>query len=154
MFGVCMGFQLLALAHGWDLRVLRDGHFGLYPIARTEAGRSDPLLAALGPDAVAFEQRRWGVFSTTASRGTPLAHGPEGDVSAARFGPHAAGAVFHPEAHPDAVRRFLTEDAAARDKAVQLHGPNAATHMLQTIDHLHGTWAHIIPGFLARQATP
>jgi GMP synthase-like glutamine amidotransferase len=157
VFGVCMGFQLLAAAHGWSLRLLPSGHFGLYPLNRLEPGRSDRALAEVSPDALAFEQRRWGVFPPedgTPPTGVGLSRGPAGDLTGIRFTPSCAGVVFHPEAPPEAIVSFFTEDQTARKKAEERHGPGSADQMAREAHRLESTWRGILPVFLSHALGP
>lgn len=146
--GVCMGFQMLAQAHGWPVQALPQPRLGVYPLRRTEAGRHDPLLHSLPEDAVAFEQRRFGVFAPALVQQRVLARGDAGDVIAARLAPHAAGVIFHPEADPHLVARLWSEDSPVRRAVLEQHGPARLAEMGALIPQLGAVFHTILPGFL------
>jgi len=115
VFGIGLGFELMAAAYGWTVRVLPHARDGVFPLTPTPAGWTDAVMKDLENATPVFEQRTWGVMSPPAAIRTSaivLAYSSAGDVAAARFNGHAAGTIFHPEARTNGaantvVSRFL-----------------------------------------------
>ncbi len=97
---ICYGMELLSLALGAELALLRRPRVGVVPLRLTGAGRGDALFAALD-GAPTLENRRWGVFG---GGGATLAEGEEGDRVVVRYGERVVGVMFHPEADEATVR--------------------------------------------------
>jgi GMP synthase-like glutamine amidotransferase len=55
VLGICLGSQLLARAHGGQNLVGQAREFGWHQVRLTEAGRMDPVFAAVDPDFPIFE---------------------------------------------------------------------------------------------------
>ena len=146
--GICLGFQVLAAAHGWRLRLVERPRFGLVALHRTAAGRRDPLVHRLASDAVAFEQRHWGARPAPGCVGRPLLLAPDGEVLAVRFGARSWGTVFHPEADPEVLASWLRDEEAVRHKAIERGGPDAVRHMQLQLPRLQSTWDTILDAFL------
>lgn len=101
VFGIGLGFQVMAAAYGWPVRPLEAPRDGTYPVTPTPAGWDDPIMVDLEQATPVIEQRQWSVLpppAATRSQSVVLAYTSNGDVAAARFSPHACGTVFHPEA--------------------------------------------------------
>ena len=115
VFAVGLGFQLMASAYGWPVRPAESKRDGIFPITPTPAGWDDPLMQDVTAQTPVMENRTWGVLPPPAaprSGATVLAYSSTGDVAAARFTPHAAGSIFHPENRVDGtastiIARFL-----------------------------------------------
>ena len=104
VFGIGLGFQLMAAAYGWTVQALPDAREGVFPLTPTPAGWNDAVMKDLENATPVFERRTWGVMSPPAairSTAIVLAYTSAGDVAAARFNGHAAGTIFHPEARTD-----------------------------------------------------
>jgi len=101
VFAIGLGFQVMAAAYGWPVRPLERPRDGIFPVTPTPAGWEDPLMVDLEHATPVTEQRTWSVLPPPAairSKSVVLAYTSNGDVAAARFGPHASGTIFHPEA--------------------------------------------------------
>ena len=101
VFGIGLGFELMAAAYGWPVRPLPDVREGVFPVTPTPAGWNDSVMKDLENATPVFEKRQWGVLSPPAAIRTSaivLAYSSAGDVAAARFNSHASGTIFHPEA--------------------------------------------------------
>ncbi len=141
---ICLGFQIVAGELGSRVAQLAHPRFGIFDLALTPAGRSDPLARACAEGA-AFEQRRWAVWGGDL---IPLAFGPEGDITCGRLGPRAWGCVFHPEATTAALAAWLDRPEPARKlRARQGDQDHAATlARIPRVDRVHSA---VIGGWLA-----
>ena len=149
VLGICMGCQLLAHLHGWQLVELDTPRFGLYPLGTTEDGSRDAILGNLSPAATVFEQRRWGLASLgSISQGTALACSEEGEPTALRFNSRCFGTIFHPEAAPEPVHQWLTENQSAQEKLKLRHGVQGFNHQIARCQHLDSVWTNVIPRFV------
>jgi len=146
VLGICLGFQVMARAWGWGLGMLPSPRFGLY--ALPQGTRDGGWLRPLPRGATVFEQRSWAVWRRPQARGLPLATSAAGDVVAARFGPLAAGVIFHPEAAPGPVAQWFSTDAAAHARAVRLHGAQAAAGHAQRAAALATVHDSLLPGYV------
>jgi len=102
LLAICYSFQVLSSELGARVQKLEHRRMGIFPMRRTQDGTEDSWLAASGGEV--FEMRGWGVWRGDLK---VLATGAEGDTTAARFGDHAVGCVFHPEAEPFSVSAWL-----------------------------------------------
>jgi GMP synthase (glutamine-hydrolysing) len=97
--GVCLGYQMLAVALGGTIgRNPAGPAVGLRPITLADAGRLDPLLA--GSDQCRAIHYNQDVVTSTPDGATVLATGPDGSIQALRFAERAWGVQFHPETTP------------------------------------------------------
>lgn len=103
VFGVCLGCQLLADAHGGTVAPLAEAEIGIIDFALTDAGRADPLFAGLPPSPLTMQ---WHLNAVTAlpSGATHLARSPACEVQAFRIGKRGYGVQFHMEVNKDLVR--------------------------------------------------
>lgn len=104
IFGIGLGFELMAAAYGWPVRSLDAERSGVFPLTPTPAGWSDPLMQDLENATPVVERRLWGVLNPPAATRTGavvLAYSSIGDVAAARFTANAAGTIFQPELKTD-----------------------------------------------------
>ena len=128
-WGVCLGVQLLAAALG--ARVFRGPtpEVGLFPVALTEAARSDPVFAGMPPE---FLTMQW--------------HGdtfelPDGAVRLATSAAYpnqsfrwrnAYGVQFHLESSADAIRSWADIPEYVEDLERTL-GPGSAPGLLRDV---------------------
>jgi GMP synthase (glutamine-hydrolysing) len=104
--GICLGHQLAATALGGEVVVNPNGQAkGLTPVNPTEAGSSDPLMKVVrsGSEAVQWNDD---VVGQLPGGAVELATSPDGTVQAARYGSHAWGVQYHPEAGPEVFDRW------------------------------------------------
>ena len=110
--GICLGAQLLALAHGG--RVERNPlgpEYGAQLIAKRSAAAGDPLFGSLPitPDVI-----QWHTDAVTAlpPGARQLASSPGCEQQAYRLGRLAWGVQFHIETTPQLVRQWAAQDSA------------------------------------------
>ncbi len=96
VMGVCLGSQIMARGLGAENKIGTAPEFGWCKVALTDAGRDDPLTAALPASFPAFQ---WHSDTFTLPKGAVhLATSDAAPVQLYRCGPKAYGAQFHFEA--------------------------------------------------------
>ncbi len=103
VLGICLGAQILARAHGATNILGRPIEFGWREVRATDAGRADPVIAAIGSAAPLFH---WHTDTFTLPPGA--AHLASSDMTALqafRIGRAVYGLQFHFEAD----RRLVAE---------------------------------------------
>lgn len=141
LLGICLGHQLAAAALGGRVAPNPAGRaIGLTPVTLTAAGRADPLLGGLDPNARAVQ---WNsdVIWQLPSGADLLAISPDGSPQAARFAPRAWGVQFHPEVSAEIFRSW--QDAGASDEEAAA----AATAIAAAKDELRDTWQPLAARF-------
>lgn len=113
--GICLGAQLLAVAHGGRVQRNPDGpEYGAQLVAKRAAASTDPLLGELPitPDVL-----QWHVDAITRlpAGAVLLASSPTCEVQAFRLGRLTWGLQFHIETTPAVVHAWAEEDADALD---------------------------------------
>ena len=111
--GVCLGAQLLALAHGGRVTRNPDGpEYGALLVAKRAAAATDPLFRELPitPDVL---QWHTDAVLTLPAGAVHLAGSPTAENQAFRLGRLAWGIQFHIETTPEIVRRWAADDADA-----------------------------------------
>lgn len=104
VLGICLGAQLVARAYGAENILGRPIEFGWHEVRTTEAGRSDPVLAALGEAAPLFH---W--HSDTFTLPSGAVHLAESDATALqafRIDSAVYGIQFHFEAGTELVSQW------------------------------------------------
>jgi GMP synthase (glutamine-hydrolysing) len=133
--GICLGAQLLARALGARVHTGDAPEIGLYPLALTDAGRGEPLLAGLD-GALAFH---WHADTFALPAGaTLLASSARYPHQAFRAGARTVGVQFHPECDRamriDWARRgSVDETALAGDAALDARGLAFGRALLQLV---------------------
>jgi GMP synthase-like glutamine amidotransferase len=110
---VCLGAQLLALAHGGRIAPNPDGpELGAQLVAKRTAAATDPLW---GPLPITPDVVQWHFDAITAlpTGAILLAGSPLCENQAFRLGRLAWGIQFHIETTPEIVREWARADAAA-----------------------------------------
>ena len=140
--GICLGAQLLARGLGARVRRGPAPELGLFRLALTEAGRREPLVAAL--DGTDVFQWHYDTFELPAGA-VLLASSARYPHQAFRFGARAFGVQFHPECSramrldwaergADEVRAAGADPAAlAGDDALDARGRAFARALLQLV---------------------
>lgn len=167
-FGICLGEQIAALALGGSMSRAEAPELGLCPILPTEAGRCDPLIAALqtrddgGAHPAAAEGTTNDATASPAADGplvfhwhqdtvgalppdsTLLASGPDGQVQAFRTGEALWAVQFHPEITPGIVTQW------ARTSSLTPQGiaPEEYGAMVADSPALQASWLRMLSAFV------
>ena len=109
VLGICLGAQILARAHGAKNILGRPIEFGWHAVRPTEAGRGDPVLAAIGEAAPIFH---WHLDTYTLPPGAVhLAVSQQTQMQAFRIGRASYGIQFHFEAGTELVTQWTSDFA-------------------------------------------
>jgi GMP synthase-like glutamine amidotransferase len=122
VLGICLGAQILARAHGAKNILGRPIEFGWHEVRTTDAGRSDPVLSAMGRASPLFH---WHLDTFTLP--------PRGDTSCNQRADRDAGLPYRSRLLRDAVpfrgrhepRRRLDEGLRCRDRRYRSGVANA-----------------------------
>ncbi len=109
VLGICLGAQLVARGAGARNILGRPVEFGWHEVRPTAAGRSDPLIGALGEGAPVFH---WHLDTFTLPPGAVhLAASDQTEFQAFRIGRAVYGIQFHFEADRPLVERWSQDFA-------------------------------------------
>jgi GMP synthase (glutamine-hydrolysing) len=112
VLGVCYGHQLVAAAHGGQVRLSPGGWQGsTVPVDVSEAGRRDPLFDGVEPRFGAQQCHSDEVVPGSHPAIEVLATGPRG-VEAIAVGEAIRGVQFHPEFSADVTRAYVELNVA------------------------------------------
>jgi len=95
VLGVCLGAQLLAHAHGGEVRKLERRHLAWPELLPLRAADGDPVLGALPPGAAGIHWNEDGFALPPGA--VELLRSPAGTGEGFRIGERAWGVQFHPE---------------------------------------------------------
>ncbi len=115
VLGVCLGAQLLAHAHGGEVRRLPRRHLDWAELRALPAAEGDPVLGALPRGAAGVYWNEDG-FSLPAGA-VELLRSPAGSGEGFRIGERAWGVQFHPELDEGALEHWYAEWPYALDEA-------------------------------------
>jgi len=142
--GICLGGQLLAVAHGGRVEPSPDdAEFGALLIAKRSAAANDPLFRSMPitPDVI---QWHFDAITVLPPGAVHLASSPTCEHQAFRLGRFAWGLQFHIETTPDLVRSWAIEDTGLLD-GYDLDG------ILRRSDRAHAdvaeVWQPFVRGF-------
>jgi GMP synthase-like glutamine amidotransferase len=114
VLGICLGSQILARALGGENHLGVAPEFGWVNVGLTDAGRSDPVLAAL-PETFPIFQWHSDTFSLPEGA-VHLAQSPTARNQAFRIGRATYGTQFHFEASRSVVRDWIAHFPDAIDR--------------------------------------
>jgi len=109
VLGICLGAQLIARGAGADNILGSPIEFGWHYVRPTPAGRSDPVVSALGAGSPIFHWHEDTV--TLPPHATRLAESDMTEIQAFRIGRAVYGIQFHFEADRALVERWNVEFA-------------------------------------------
>ena len=115
LLGVCLGAQLLALAHGGEVAKLPRRHLDWPALEMLPAAGGDPVLGALPPGAAGIHWNEDG-FALPAGA-VELLRSPRGTGEGFRIGERSWGVQFHPELDDAALEHWYAEWHDALDEA-------------------------------------
>ncbi|HEY6751682.1 MAG TPA: type 1 glutamine amidotransferase [Rubrobacteraceae bacterium] len=114
--GVCLGSQLLAAALGAAVKPNPAGkEVGWGSVRKTPAALTDPILGSFRAEETVLHWH--GDVFDLPEGAVPLAYSPMTLHQAFRWGSRAWGLLFHVEADPALVRRWLNEPAMRAEAA-------------------------------------
>jgi GMP synthase-like glutamine amidotransferase len=143
---ICLGAQLLAVAHGGRVEADADrAEFGAQLIAKRTAASTDPLFGSrpITPDVI---QWHFDAITTLPAGAVQLASSPVCANQAFRLGRLAWGIQFHIETTPEVVRDWARSDAtvlAELDLDFMVSRTDAAH------DDVAEVWAPFVHDFVA-----
>ena len=115
LLGVCLGAQLLALAHGGEVRKLARRHLDWPALQPLPAAAGDPVLGALPPGAAGVH---WNEDGFALPEGAvELLRSPRESGEGFRIGERSWGVQFHPELDDAALEHWYAEWHHALDEA-------------------------------------
>lgn len=144
--GICLGAQLLAVAHGGRVERNPEGpEIGAQLIAKRSAASTDPLFGTrpITPDVI---QWHYDAVTTLPPGAVQLASSPVCAQQAFRLGRLAWGVQFHIETTPDMVRSWARGDA---DGLADLDIDLIVSRAVAVHDDIAEVWAPLVHDFAA-----
>ncbi|MBB1059470.1 type 1 glutamine amidotransferase [Marilutibacter spongiae] len=134
VLGICLGAQLLAHVLGAPIRRHPVPEVGWHPLATTDAGRQDPVLAPLDEQSPVFQ---WHRYSFQVPDGAVhLARSPLCEPQAFRWGDNAYGFQFHLEMDEALIERWLANPRYLDELRACGHAADADDIRAQTRQHI------------------
>jgi len=168
VFLICHSFQLVSRHFEVGLLSKRKStSFGIFPMHRTDAGQTDPLLRTLPEPFYSVDSRDYQITEPNEAHLQELGieilamekerpHVPlDRAVMALRFTPEIFGTQFHPEADGEGMLRHFQTDEK-RNQIIANHGEEKYEEMvrlLQDPNTIELTESVIIPAFLRQAIT-
>ncbi|MCZ6900400.1 MAG: GMP synthase [Bacteroidetes bacterium] len=162
-FFICHSFQMACHHFGLgEISKRKSTSFGVFPVHKTEAGHSEPLLEKLPdpfyvvdsrdyqlvqPNLQVFEEHGATILSMEKIR-THIEL--ERAIMAVRFSPEFFGVQFHPEADPSGMRTHFKKEEN-RKKVIKNYGAKKYRKMmdhLEDVDNIKMTHDVVLPTFL------
>jgi len=161
VFFVCHSFQMICHHMGIGTVSLRDKEsFGIVPVDKTDAGKSEPLLMDLNSPFYGADFRKYQVTKPDEDKLKELdavivaiektTEYEDKALMAIRFSNEWFGTQFHPEAHPDGMIHYLRRQEK-KDMILRQFGVNTYEEMMHNAIHperLANTRDHVLPGFI------
>ena len=149
VLGICLGAQLLAHVLGAPVRRQDRPEIGWYDLSLSAAGRSDPVLGAVGERLPVFQ---WHAYTYGLPAGAAhLASTDTCEQQAFRFGDKAYGFQFHMEADRAVIERWIglpsfRAELAAAGLPADEHAIRSATAALveSTRRHADAVFNHFL----------
>jgi GMP synthase (glutamine-hydrolysing) len=114
VLGVCLGAQLLAHAHGGEVRRLARRHLDWLPLIARPAAEGDPVLGGLPAGAAGIHWNEDGFALPPGA--VELLRSPAGSGEGFRLGERSWGVQFHPELDEAALEHWYAEWRPALDE--------------------------------------
>jgi GMP synthase (glutamine-hydrolysing) len=132
VLGVCLGAQLLAHAHGGEVRKLARRHLDWLELRPLPAADGDPVLGSLPPDAAGVHWNEDGFALPPGA--VELLRSPAGTGEGFRIGERSWGVQFHPELDGPAIDDWYADWHSALAEA----GVSEADARAADREHLPG----------------
>jgi homoserine O-succinyltransferase/O-acetyltransferase len=146
IFFICHSFQLMARFFNLGEVTKRNSRsFGIFPVHKTEAGITDPILMGLPDPFFAADFRWWQVTQPNEKVFKELGAeilALEKDrphknyaraLMAVRISPEIFGVQFHPEAHPEGMRYHYQKEKV-KQKVIEDHGEKKYEDLLEKLE--------------------
>ncbi len=130
-WGACLGVQLLASSLGARVYAGDLPEVGVLPVTLTAEGRADPVLGALGDDALTLQWH--GDTFDLPDGAVRLAGSPAYPNQAFRYGDAAYGVQFHLEVSREMAREWATVPAYT-DYLERTLGPGSTERLFADFD--------------------
>ena len=163
-FFICHSFQMACHHFGLgEITERRSTAFGVYPVHKTKAGKSEPLFKALPDPFYVVDSRDYQLIQPNlrvfAEHGASIlslekirTHVElERAIMAVRFSPEFIGVQFHPEADPFGMRTHFKKEAN-RKKVIKNYGAKKYRKMMDHLedpDRIKMTHDVVLPTFLS-----
>jgi GMP synthase-like glutamine amidotransferase len=163
VFFICHSFQLVCRHYEVGNVCKRmSTAFGVFPIHRTEAGRTEPVFEDMKDPFYGVDSRDYQVISPNHEKleenGARILaiekerpHVPyERAIMAIRFNEYFIGTQFHPEADATGMSLYLQREDKKKT-VIENHGEEKWSDMIQQLndpDKIMWTNSHILPNFL------
>lgn len=163
VFLICYSFQIAC--HYFQLGEMKprkSTSFGIFPIHKTKAGLTDPLLEGLDDPFYGVDSRDWQLIqprlkvfkehgATILSLEKIRTHVElERAIMAVRFSNEFVGTQFHPEADPVGMQAHFSQDFY-RQKVITGFGEKKYNDMMEHLedpDKITRTYSNILPRFI------
>ena len=146
LFFICHSFQMMARFFNLgEVTKRKSRSFGIYPVHKTDAGKTEPILNGLPDPFFAADFRWWQVtqpnkkvFDELGAKILALEKirphvELERAIMAIRISPEIVGTQFHPEAHPEGMRYHYQQEKV-KQKVIDEHGEKKYEYILEQIE--------------------
>lgn len=164
VFFICHSFQLMSRFFNLaDVTKRNSRSFGIFPVHKTEAGMSDPILKDLPDPFFAADFRWWQitqpnkkVFAELGAKILALEKirphvNYERAIMAIRISPEIFATQFHPEAHPEGMRYHYRKEKI-KQKVIEDHGEKKYEDIIEKLEDPEKvalTQKTVLPEFLS-----
>lgn len=162
-FLICHSYQMACITWGLaDVTQRAKPAFGIYPMDKTERGKSDPVLAGVNDPFWVIDSRDWqvvrphikvmdrfGAQTIAIEKARPHVK-LERAAMAIRFTPEIVGTQFHPEADESGMEAYI-RDPESLEKLAGRHGLERIDKIKENLgdpEKVNKTHSQILPNFI------
>ena len=146
ILGLCLGHQILAAATGGRIALADHPEVGLVSVTRTDAGKRDPVIAALPDDVVQAVHYHHDEVTQLPANAELLLTNESCRVQGFRIGEMSYGLQMHPEIDGDTFATWAAnDDGTIAMIDIDVEETVAAVHAAQ--EALQRTWRPVIEGW-------